>query len=123
MGGGKMNKVLGGYVKQNYPNSKGDLMTCFMESGWNIILPNGYLGMINLPSWLFLSSFQSLREVLIDTKCIDSLLHMGRGIFGVDWGSTAFVVKNGSAKKIGKYFKLHKRNFQHFYPNDIKKYF
>ena len=123
MGGGKMNKVLGGYVKQNYPNSKGDLMTCFMESGWNIILPNGYLGMINLPSWLFLSSFQSLREVLIDTKCIDSLLHMGRGIFGVDWGSTAFVVRNGSAKKIGKYFKLHKRNFQHLYPNDIKEIF
>jgi hypothetical protein len=81
MGGGKMNKVLGDYVKLNYPNSKADLMTCFMESGWDILIPNGYLGMINLPSWLFLSSFEKLRENLISSKGIESLLHMGRGIF------------------------------------------
>lgn len=123
MGGGKMNKVLGGYVKLNYPNSKADLMTCFMESGWNILIPNGYLGMINLPSWLFLSSFEKLRENLISSKGIESLLHMGRGIFGVDWGSTAFVIKNGVSFSNGNYYKLHKRNFQHLYPEDIRDIF
>ena len=123
MGGGKMNKILGDYVKSNYPNSKSDLMTCFMESGWNTLHNNGYLGMINLPSWLFLSSFEKLRNILVNEKHIDSLLHMGRGIFGVDWGSTSFIVKNGEANSTGKYFKLHKRNFQHLYPEDIRDIF
>jgi len=123
MGGGKMNKILGDYVKSNYPNSKADLMTCFMESGWNTLHNNGYLGMINLPSWLFLSSFEKLRDILVNNKHIDSLLHMGRGIFGVDWGSTSFIVKNGESKTTGQYFKLHKRNFQHLYPEDIRDIF
>jgi hypothetical protein len=123
MGGGKMNKILGDYVKSNYPNSKSDLMTCFMESGWNTIHNNGYLGMINLPSWLFLSSFEKLRDILVNDKHIDSLLHMGRGIFGVDWGSTSFIVKNGGSNATGQYFKLHKRNFQHLYPEDIRDIF
>ena len=123
MGGGKMNKILGDYVKSNYPNSKADLMTCFMESGWNTLHNNGYLGMINLPSWLFLSSFEKLRDILVNDKYIDSLLHMGRGIFGVDWGSTSFIVKNGESKTTGQYFKLHKRNFQHIYPEDIRDIF
>jgi hypothetical protein len=123
MGGGNMNKVLSDYVKKKYPDSKSDLMTCFMEAGWNMLLPNGILGMINLPSWLFLSSFERLREKLIKEKHIDSLLHMGRGIFGVDWGSTAFIVQNQQNQKDSKYFKLHKRNFQHIYPEDIKQIF
>src|SRR5690606_15957067 len=58
MGGGAMNPELSAFVRLNYPDSKADLMTCFMEAGWNMILPQGFLGMINLPSWLFLSSFE-----------------------------------------------------------------
>jgi hypothetical protein len=123
MGGGNMNKALGDFVKKNYPDSKSDLMTCFMEAGWDMLLPKGILGMINLPSWLFLSSFEKLREKLIKEKHIDSLLHMGRGIFGVDWGSTAFIVQNQFLVKDSKYFKLHKRNFQHLYPEDIQQIF
>jgi hypothetical protein len=94
-----------------------------MEAGWNMLLPKGILGMINLPSWLFLSSFEKLREKLIKEKHIDSLLHMGRGIFGVDWGSTAFIIQNQLLDKDSNYFKLHKRNFQHLYPEDIQQIF
>lgn len=123
MGGGNMNKILGDFVKLKYPDSKADLMTCFMEAGWNMLLPKGVLGMINLPSWLFLSSFEKLRAKLIKKKHIDSLLHMGRGIFGVDWGSTAFIIQNQEIEKESYYFKLHKRNFQHLYPEDIQQIF
>jgi hypothetical protein len=123
MGGGNMNKPLSDFVKTYYPDSKADLMACFMEAGWNMLLPKGIIGMINLPSWLFLSSFEKLREKLINEKHVDSLLHMGRGIFGVDWGSTAFIIQNQYIKKDSKFFKLHKRNFQHLYPEDIQKIF
>lgn len=123
MGGGNMNKVLSNYVKVNYPDSKADLMTCFMESGWNMLLPKGLLGMINLPSWLFLSSFEKLRKKLIKEKHINSLLHMGRGIFGIDWGSVAFIIQNQQIDAEAKYYKLHKRNFQHIYADDIGEIF
>lgn len=123
MGGGNMNKELSDFVKINYPKSKADLMTCFMEAGFNALIPKGFLGMINLPSWLFLSSFEDVREYLIKNYQIESLLHMGRGIFGVDWGSTAFVIRTSKPTQEGKYFKLHKRNFQHIYPDDIKSIF
>lgn len=123
MGGGKMNNDLSEYVKLNYPDSKADLMACFMEAGLNASIPKGFLGMINLPSWLFLSSFENLRIKLIKEKHIDSLLHMGRGIFGVDWGSTAFIIQNHQLDKDSNYFKLHKRNFQHLYPEDIQQIF
>lgn len=123
MGSGNMNKVLSDFVKNNYKDSKADLMTCFMEAGWKMLIPNGYLGMINLPSWLFLSSFEKLRNIIIKEKHIDSLLHMGRGIFGVDWGSTAFIIQNQKSDRDGRYFKLHNRNFQHIYPEDIRDIF
>src|SRR5690625_672361 len=123
MGSSKMNKNLSDFVKTNYPNGKSDMMTCFMEVGWSSIFDKGAVGMINLPSWLFLSSFNDLRTVLNSNYQIDSLLHMGRGIFGIDWGSTAFIIIRNEPSYEGSYFKLHERNFQHLYPEDIASIF
>ena len=123
MGGGKMDNVLAKYVKDNYPDSKADLMTIFMEVAMNTIVKGGYWAMINLPSWMFLSTFSSLRDKLLRFGNIDSLLHMGRGIFGIDWGSTAFVIHNTEIYTQGVYFRLHKRNFQHIYFHHIEQLF
>ena len=123
MGGGKMNKELAGFVKKYYPESKADLMTCFMEAALSTLKSNGYAALINLPSWLFLSSFEGVRNILLTQTHIDSLLHMGRGIFGIDWGSVAFVIVKQESQFPGRYFKLHKRNFQHLYPKDIRDIF
>lgn len=123
MGAGSMNEVLSKYVKKNYSNSKTDLMAVFMEVCILHLYERGKYGMINLPSWLFLSSFEALRKDLISNYHIDSLLHMGRGIFGIDWGSTAFVVTKTKSKAKGIYFKLHERNFQHIYFTHIGQLF
>ena len=123
MGGGNMNATLSKYVKKKYPNSKNDLMTVFMEVCMEHLYKKGKYGMINLPSWLFLSSFEALRKDLIGNYHIDSLLHMGRGIFGIDWGSTTFVITNVKTNSKGVYFKLHERNFQHIYFTHIGQLF
>lgn len=123
MGAGSMNEVLSKYVKKNYSNSKTDLMAVFMEVCILHLYEKGKYGMINLPSWLFLSSFEVLRKDLISNYHIDSLLHMGRGIFGIDWGSTVFVVTKTKSKTKGIYFKLHERNFQHIYFTHIGQLF
>ncbi|MDD4191320.1 MAG: BREX-1 system adenine-specific DNA-methyltransferase PglX, partial [Mangrovibacterium sp.] len=74
MGGGSMNKDLAEFVKTNYPASKADLMACFMEAGLKMLQPKGFLGMINQHSWMFLSSYEKLRELLVKEVFFDTLL-------------------------------------------------
>lgn len=124
MGQKSMNAELKDYVNKKYPLTKSDLMTVFMEVIPNLTLDNFRFALINLPSWMFLSSFGKLREDYIHNYRFDSLLHMGRGIFGIDFGSVAFSMeklKNNSSS--GSYFRLHERNFQHIYYEDIEKLF
>ena len=98
MGGGNMNKALAKFVKQYYPASKSDLMACFMEGGLAMLHPGGYLGMINQHSWMFLSSYEKLREQLIEGTYFDTMLHLGPRAFPEIGGevvqSTAFTFCN-----------------------------
>ncbi|MBE0574420.1 MAG: BREX-1 system adenine-specific DNA-methyltransferase PglX [Desulfuromonadales bacterium] len=124
MGSVGMNESLRDFAKANYPDSKTDSFSMFMERCLKLSISKGFTAMINLPSWLFLSSFARLREKIIDRTSIESLLHMGRGIFGIDWGSTAFVLcKKTNPDKVGRYYRLHKRNFQHIYADHIGELF
>lgn len=123
MGSGNMNTVLSNYVKKNYEAGKADLFSVFMQVCDERLREKGKYGMINLPSWLFLSTFEKLRTNLLENYHIDSLLHMGRGIFGIDWGSVAFIVTKAQEDSNGVYFRLHKRNFQHIYYYHIEQLF
>ena len=114
---------LNDYLKKHYSNSKADTMVTFMERLMTLCSDNGKMAMINLPSWMFLSSFEGLRKTLLETCHIDSLIHMGRGIFGVDWGSVAFTYSKGTQDAKGTYFRLHERNFQHIYYQHIGQLF
>lgn len=123
MGGKGMNDQLRIFVDKYYLKGKADLMTCFMERCADLIYSNCSYSMINLPSWLFLSSFEDLRKHLLKSYHFDSVLHMGRGIFGIDFGSVAFVITKSSPKNLGSYFRLHQRNFQHIYYYHIEQLF
>jgi hypothetical protein len=124
MGQVNMNVELKDYVNANYPETKSDLMTVFMEVIPNLTQDKSRFALINLPSWLFLSSFETLRKSYIVNYQFDSLLHMGRGIFGIDFGSVAFSMKKEKNKNAtGSYFRLHERNFQHILYQDIEKLF
>jgi len=124
MGQRNMNEALKEYVDSRYPVSKSDLFSVFME-----VLPKrtkslGCFALINLPSWLFLSSFEGIRKTYLTKYSILSLIHMGRGIFGIDYGSVTFIVKKQFMKDHkGEYFRPHRRNFQHIYFTDIEKLF
>ena len=81
-------------------------MTVFMQKSMNATTDKGYWAMINLPSWMFLPSFEQIRDQLINTQCICSLNYNGRGIFGSDFGSVSFIIKNVKKPIIGIYRKL-----------------
>ena len=123
MGQSNMNSALNDYVKTYYSDGKSDLMTVFMIVAEERTNNNGKYAMINLPSWLFLSTFENIRLQIVNNYHIDSLLHMGRGIFGIDWGSVAFSISKFNSKSYGRYFRLHQRNFQHIYYYHIEQLF
>lgn len=114
MGAGGMNSDLKQFLESKYPKSKSDLMTAFMERALSINVKCGYWGMINLPSWMFLGTFEKFRKKLIDENFIESMLHLGRGIFGSDFGSVAFTLQNRKPQEFerGIYRRVFKEHVQ-----------
>ena len=115
MGSGNMNATLSKYVKDNYADGKADLCTVFMLMQAERTAKNGYYGNIVPPSWMFLSTFESLRNNIISNQSIQSLLHLSRGVFGADFGSVSCVIQNAQSENAtGTYFRLIERTFQEF---------
>ena len=97
MGSSNMGQVLSSWVKKHHPQAKSDLITVFMERACELCSPGGVWAMINLPSWMFLKSFTQFRKELLRNTTINSLIHLGRGIFGSDFGTVAFTTTNSAA--------------------------
>lgn len=107
MGASNMNGTLAKFVKKNYPDSKSDLSTAFMEQTIRLCNNHGYMAMINIPVWMFLSSYEKLREKMIERNTFINMVHPGRGIFGSDFGTTTFVIAKQHIKNyIGAYRRL-----------------
>ena len=92
MGASGMDAHLSDFVKKNYPDTKSDMSTVCMERTIAMCKQSGYMTMINIPVWMFLSSYEKLRERMLRENTIVSMVHPGRGIFGSDFGTTTFVV-------------------------------
>lgn len=107
MGASGMGAKLAEFIKKNYPDTKSDMSTVFMERTLKMCNPNGYMAMINIPVWMFLSSYEKLRNNLLVNSTIVNMVHPGRGIFGSDFGTTTFVIgKKHLANYIGHYRRL-----------------
>ena len=82
------------FVKKNYPDSKADLFAVFIERCRQMTADNGYQAMITQHSWMFLSSFEKLREKMMLTETVN-MAHLGARAFEEIGGevvqTTAFV--------------------------------
>jgi type II restriction/modification system DNA methylase subunit YeeA len=98
MGGKGMNGRLGAWAKENYPNSKSDLFAMFIERNLELAVPAGAVAMITMQSWMFLSSFELLRDRILNQNTILSMAHLGARAFDSIGGevvsTTAFVLEN-----------------------------
>ena len=99
MGSKGMNNELGDFVKSRYPDSKSDLFAVFMERCLELTKDHGFMAMINQHSWMFLSSYEKLREKIINEHKIDTMVHLGPRAFEEIGGevvqSVAFVLEKG----------------------------
>ena len=83
MGSSNMNKWLAGWVKEHYPNSKRDLCTCFIERGFGMLSTYGYSAMVTMESWMFLSSFEAMRQGILEKHRIAAMVYMNHmGVIG-----------------------------------------
>lgn len=83
------------YAAKNYPDSKADMFAMFMETSF--VKPNGFLAMINMHGWMFLSSYEKLRRSIVSNTAIISMLHLGARAFEEIGGevvqTTSFVMR------------------------------
>lgn len=101
------NEPLKQFVHKNYQEGKGDLYTAFVMRCSSLAKNNGFYGMITIPNWMFLSSYEDLRNLLIGESSIEVLCHNGRGVFGSDFGSCSFVARGASSSSyVGRYKRL-----------------
>lgn len=107
MGSGNMGDTLSEFVKNLYPDTKVDLSTVFMEKNLSMCNALGFVSMINIPVWMNLAGCQKFRIDLIENRTLVNMLHFGRGIFGSDFGSTAFIFTRKYIPEFkGKYRRL-----------------
>ena len=92
MGSSGMNGKLNNYLKKNYPDTRFDLSTVVMEKSMSMCSTKGFMSMINIPSWMFISSYEGFRKNVLTQNMISNMLHFARGVFGSDFGTTGFVI-------------------------------
>lgn len=97
------------YVQKNYPDSKSDFFAIFIEKCHSLTKKNAYQAMITMHSWMFLSSFEKLRNKLLINNTIINMAHLGARAFEDIGGevvqTTAFVFDNVNIKGYQSNFK------------------
>lgn len=103
-----MEKPVKDYASAEYPDSKTDMFAMFMEVPY--VKKNGFRAMINMHSWMFLSSYEKLRKKIIMNEMIVNMVHLGAHAFEMIGGevvqTTTFVLRNSPIATNGVYFRL-----------------
>lgn len=97
MGSKGMNPSVKAFVGKHYKDSKSDLFAAFIALNLDLVVENGFVGMITMQSWMFLSSFEDLRARVCGRFSISGMAHLGARAFDTIGGevvsTTAFVVE------------------------------
>ena len=97
MGGKGMNTALKDFAKKKFPDSKSDLFAMFIERGFAWCKDSGFNSMVTMQSWMFLSSYEAMREKLLQDRTIQNMAHLGARAFPEISGevvqTTAFVMQ------------------------------
>ncbi|MGE6596391.1 BREX-1 system adenine-specific DNA-methyltransferase PglX [Bacillus proteolyticus] len=100
MGSNSMSPKLKGYVEANFANAKHDLYAVFIDKCLNFSEKNGFVSDVTMHSWMFLNSYEQLRNRMLQYNTIYSVLHLGMeafdNIIGKVVQTVAFVIRNVS---------------------------
>lgn len=103
----KMEGQLKSFVTGNYKDYSGDLFSVFIYRNLMFCKEEGYCGYMTPFVWMFIKTYEKLREYIIKDKSITTLIQMEYSAFEeATVPICSFVLKNGVAKGKGLYFKL-----------------
>ncbi len=108
MGGKGMNGIVKGFLSANFPDYKADLFSAFISRSLNMTVQNGGIGFMSPFVWMFIGSYEKLRERIIDEATINTLVQLEySGFDGATVPICAFVFQNGKAPDyLGGYIRL-----------------
>ena len=115
MGGKGMNPALKDFAKKKFPNSKSDLFAMFIERGFDWCKDSGFNSMVTMQSWMFLSSYEAMREKLLQDRTLSCMVHMGNGVMGIAFGTAATIMLN-------KYISNYAGSFSYCENDDLSEY-
>ena len=102
-----MPQTIKDYLLKNFKDEKWDLFSAFIRRNLYFSKENSYLGFMTPNVWMFISSYEKLRESIIENNTIDSLIQLAKGAFfseaTVD--ICTFII-NSNNRKTGSYFRL-----------------
>lgn len=105
-----LNKIEGRlktFVTENYKDYSGDLFSVFTYRNLMFCKQDGYCGYMTPFVWMFIKTYEKLREFIIQNKSIATLVQMEYSAFEeATVPICSFVLKNGKATENGLYFKL-----------------
>ena len=105
-----LNKIEGRlktFMTENYKDYSGDLFSVFTYRNLMFCKQDGYCGYMTPFVWMFIKTYEKLREFIIQSKSITTLVQMEYSAFEeATVPICSFVLKNGKATENGLYFKL-----------------
>ena len=103
----KYNAKLKGFVNDKYKDYSGDLFSVFIYRNLQLCKPNGYCGFMSPFVWMFIKTYEKLREFIIQNKAITTLIQMEYSAFEeATVPICSFVLQNQQAAEPGLYFRL-----------------
>jgi hypothetical protein len=94
-------------VHGNFAAGKSDLYGAFIVRSSQLAKRLGSIGMITIPNWMTLSSFEELRKEIFNCTPISTLVHNGRGVWGSDFGSCSFILRKSFPRSLnGRFLRL-----------------
>lgn len=104
---GNMSSQLLGFIKANYPDSRADLFSAFIQRCTELAKPEGYLGFLTPFVWLFIQSYEKLRRMMFTERTLESLVQFEYSAFEeATVPVCAFTMRNCKIKCKGVYFRL-----------------
>lgn len=103
----KMSGELKKYVVKKYKDYSSDLFAVFVKRNFDFTKENGYLGFMTPFVWMFIKSYEKLREYIINNKSIATLVQMEYSAYEeATVPICSFVLKNEQSNALGYYFRL-----------------
>lgn len=107
MGASNMNGKLNQYIKDRYTNYKSDFFSAFIVRATEMTKQSGYCGFFTPYVWMFIQSYEKLRDLLCKQKTIETLIQFEYSAFEeATVPVCTFAFKNSHISKKGYYFRL-----------------